>query len=307
MQDVLFFRGSSGLNTKVSPARLRYDQETGVQELSEAVNVDIDQTGRVSRRRGLRRILRKSSPHSFWNIRSQQACYFVADNTLYRMVPGVIAGVKTGISNSPAYYCEVGNDVYFSNGTDLGILRDGETWEDWEQTPYIGPNNTREYSGPPLGSSMCHYNGRIYVAQGEFLLCSEPFNYGCFDLGRNFLPISGSQIIDLASVENGIYVSTNDGVYFLSGSDFLEMGNRKVADRPAVKGSMSMVESSMVNPEIAGTGAVFCVQGMGIVFGTGDGQVRFLTRDRLDVPAAQYGFAAVNSGQNNEYICFMEV
>jgi len=39
----------TGLNTKVDPVRLEYDPKTGVEELSVAYNVDIDDTGRVGR------------------------------------------------------------------------------------------------------------------------------------------------------------------------------------------------------------------------------------------------------------------
>lgn len=307
MRHTLFFRGTTGLNTKVSPVRLKYDPETGMQELAEAVNVDIDQTGRVSRRKGMRKILTKTAPHSFWNIQNQQACYFVSEGTLYRMTPGNIVGLKTGLDNGSACYCEVGIDVYFNNGTDLGKLKEGHAWEDWAQTPYVGPDTTREYSGPPLGSKMCHYNGRIYVAQGEFVLCSEPFNYGCFDQGRNFLPLSGSQIIDMVVVTGGIYISTNEGIYFAGGPDFLEMDLRKVVHKPVVPGTMTQIDSGVVGSEAAGLGAIFTVQGIGVVLGTGSGQVSYLTKDRLNFGNFQYGFAAVNLENDNEYICLMEV
>lgn len=307
MNKVKFFVGSNGLNTKVSPVRLKYDPETGMQELAEAVNVDVDRTGRISRRKGLRRVLEKSSPHSLWGVRSQNSCYFVAGGNLYRMGDGSIVGLKAGLTNDQAYFCEVGRDVLFNNGTDMGILRNGSTWEDWTETPYVGPENNRDYSGPPSGTFLAHYRGRIYIAQGEFLLYSEPLNHGCFDLGRNFISFQGANIVGHVAVEMGIYVATTEGVYFIKGPGPQEFEMKKVIPKPIVTGTMTAIETEFLNPEVPGLGMMTVVQDVGVVFGTGEGQVMYLTKDRVDLPLAQYGYAAANLGGDNEYLCFMEV
>jgi len=55
MAEITVFSGATGINNIVDPVRLKFDPDTGIGELAEAVNVVIDQTGRISRKHGMER------------------------------------------------------------------------------------------------------------------------------------------------------------------------------------------------------------------------------------------------------------
>ena len=308
MRTIPFFRSSIGLNTKVDPVRLQYDPENGVQPLAEAVNVDIDPTGRISRRRGLREIVDISAPHSLWATRDEAACFFIAGGGLYSLtIDGTTSLIKEGLAASTGYYCEVGHDIYFSNGTDLGVLKDRSVWEDWAATPYTGPETDRKFVGPSAGTHLFFYRGRLFYAIQNFLIYSEPFNYGCFDPARNFIPIPGGSILAAHPLEAGVFVSSDKGGYFLAGPEPAEFEFRTVLRFPAVPGSALVgVRAEQVLEGAQGEAVLFVAQQAGVCLCLGDGSVTELTSDRVDIPPASFGCAAMDR-RHMQYITFLEV
>lgn len=303
-----FLRSALGLNTKVDPVRLPFNPENGVQFLAEAVNVDVDLTGRISRRKGLRRITDVANPHSIWGTRDQSKCYVVAADVLYQVdADGVLTTIKTGLTvGAKAYYCEAGLDVFFSNGAELGRIVGGTTWSDWVATPYVGTDTTRIYGGPLAGKYLFAHMGRLGMAVDGFLFYSEPMNYGCFDQVRGFIPIPGAAVLLTASVDSGVYVSSDEGTYFLEGP-LHDCAIRRVSPFPAVEGSLAYAMGRDFNPEIPGHVAVFTLQTTGVCVGLGDGTIIRLTQDRADLPAASLGFGVFDTQNDNRYTCFLEV
>ena len=74
-QPIPFYRRTSGLNNATEPSRLSCDPETGTIELAAAVNVNIDSTGRFSRRQGYEQLIGLAGAHSLWAREDQ--CFFV--------------------------------------------------------------------------------------------------------------------------------------------------------------------------------------------------------------------------------------
>ena len=115
------FTGSTGLNNKIDPARLRYDSKTGVQELAACVNVEIDDARRVSRRKGCTKRV-SGDCHSLWSDGAD--CMVVKDDALcvlhtdYSTTP--IRSVTPGARVS---YCQVDNVIYYANGFERGKVK----------------------------------------------------------------------------------------------------------------------------------------------------------------------------------------
>lgn len=305
-----FLRSSAGIHAKVDPVRLRYDPETGVQLLAQAVNVDVDQAGRISRRKGKRRIAAVSTPHSLWSTKDEQKAFLISGDSLFQLaIDGTLTLVKNGLeSGIAAYFCEIGHDIYFSNGVDMGIIRDGETWEDWVATPYVGPDTNREFSGPLQGTILAYYRGRIMIADNAnyCVWYSERLNYGCFDLARNFF-MFGGEIQMVSPLDDGVLVSDDKAIYLLAGHSYGEFEQRKVLDSPAVPGSAVTIRSEWINPELQGTAVCFVAEGSGVCVALNSGEVLYLTKDRVDLPRASHGFGVVNHNDNHRYIVFMEI
>lgn len=84
-------------------------------------------------------------------------------------------------------------------------------------TPDFGvPIRTQFMSAAPAGQLVAIYNGRAYVAQDNYLIYSEPFEYELFDLRNNFITFP-SRVTMVAPVKGGIYIGTTEKIMFLDG------------------------------------------------------------------------------------------
>jgi len=309
MQMQPFLRACLGLNTKVDPVRLQYNPETGVQFLAEAVNIDIDPTGRISRRKGLRSISELASPHSLWSTRDESVAYVISGSTLYQLFEdGTVSALTTGLTvDAKGYFTEVGQDVYFSNGYEMGVLKSRVNWEVWAKGTYTGPTTDRTFIGPSPGSHLFHYRSRIYYAIQNFLIYSEPFNYGLFDPTRNFIPVPGSSILMTAALSRGFYVSSDKGVYFVSGPTPNEFEFSFALPHPAVPGrTVVHMPAEQVIEGAQGEAILFVAQNSGFCLGLEGGSIVRLLDDRIDIPLASSGHAVLNKA-NMQYLTFLEV
>ncbi len=309
MKLIPFLKAARGLNTKVSDARLPYDPETGVQFLAEAVNVDIDASGRISRRKGVRKVANRPDPHSLWSNYAQTVCFFISEHKLHRLrEDGLIADIKIPVEvRAEANYCEIGNDVYFCNGYEQGIIRECFTWEDWVQTDYVGPETTRNFSGPPMGGKMGFHAGRLFIAVDSHLFYSEPFNYGCYDLSRSFISLSGSEITAIVTLDRSLFISTNDAIYWLMGGTPEEWELRRLLISPMVPGTAAWLPGELVNENVQGSCVIFTTTDHGICLFTEQGKVFFLTEDNIELPSSGKGYAVFNKNNNFQYLTFLEV
>lgn len=128
------FKAFSGLRNDAPPERLPLDA------LTEATNVDLDDTGAASRRSGYAKIVNGTRVHSVWANRAGDLCLFVDGPTMFRLDAGHAArSVVTGLTpGQPVSYCEVNGLVYWASETDRGIIRAGE-YEPWGIKPPGNP------------------------------------------------------------------------------------------------------------------------------------------------------------------------
>ena len=152
--------------------------------------------------------------------------------------------------------------------------------------------------GPPPGFSHFVYNlGRIWGARGNKVYYSDPNQYEWFRPG-NYFPFL-EDIVLLAPVTTGLYVSSLKQTWFLAGEEPDKMVSRRMGNG-AIPGTLTMV---MVPAHIAGGAATSNLFGKmskeptpvwmsptGFVVGThGYGNLTYLTQDRLKSPARTKG------------------
>ena len=87
MQRILWFNGSSGIDTTFDPARFPYDKEKGVESADIAINVDISKTKRLSRRKGWQYTEITESSHSLFCDGGDT--FYVSGDALKLYTPGV--------------------------------------------------------------------------------------------------------------------------------------------------------------------------------------------------------------------------
>ncbi len=76
---------------------------------------------------------------------------------------------------------------------------------------------------PPPGRLLEYHNGRIYIANGSVLWCTQPLRYGLTKPAMDFFQFP--DVIDvLKAVDSGIYVCSGDKTYYIEGIDTANLG-----------------------------------------------------------------------------------
>ena len=281
------FTGASGLNTKINPVRIRFDARAGISDLSVAVNVSIDNTGRVSRRKGYTQ-KEAGEDHSMWCDGGD--CFFIRETATYGSIMQVgtdltSKGLWSGLmKNSRMSFLDWNGDTLYANGHQHGILVGGVR-SAWPVGTYEGPQTTRQFQGAPIGTHLASHDGRVVVAVGNALFFSEPYAPGLFNL-KLFWQLP-TEIIMVISVDSGLFVSDKDNSYFLSVTSPLDFTQKKVAPYSAHEWSIAhdMIELDDLNLDSGGLGIVWSSP-QGLCVGLPSGRMKNITKERLAYPTA---------------------
>lgn len=305
----------SGLKNTVSRERLRPD------ELERAINVDIDDTGQVRRRRGYAKIL--ADPfHSLKTIAGK--VFGVRAGTLGRLFDDYTFTDIAFVGASPVAYAEISGETYFCNQAASGIVAVNDTLRPWGKTDGQGlwlsqvqaeTDTLGKVAGKLLGDPIratCieAYKGRIYLADGKTLWATELYQYDYINRTRGFMQFE-HDITLLMAVDNGLFVGTTGGLYFLEGS----FGQFKLANLGAdavLPGSGQYVPTEVVHPQArnapvpTGVAAVFMTTG-GIVAGFDNGTCYNLTSGVMVFPNAVSGASLFRQDSGaNTYIAAVD-
>ena len=325
MEPITVMSATTGLNTRDAPARLQSGEE-GVIDLAVALNVDVTDSSSVKRRRGYKKRA-DTGGHSLYA--DSRVCLFVSGDSLCRLASDFSYSTLATLSAPDRRMVfqrapDPGGDIYFSNGSDKGIFDvSQETVVLW--TPHVttdvgqylteidnlrlsyfaGDIGFDEYSSgveellritrdiyngpPPSISHMEFFKGRLYVATGHFLLYSKSFDYSSFDIAQGFIAFP-SRIRMIRRVPGGLYVGTDQAVFFLEGTDPREMSQREVLpDRP-IEYTDVRVRASDVMDGGSGEAAMWATT-QGVAVGGPGGRVLDPVRPRVEFPSGLDGAA----------------
>ena len=110
-EPLTIFSSTTGLNTKIDPARIKFDPASGLADLAVAVNVDIDSTGRIGRRKGFAATARTEDIHSLWC--DGGACLFATGTSLCLLAADFsYITVASITANAPISYFELAGQSY---------------------------------------------------------------------------------------------------------------------------------------------------------------------------------------------------
>lgn len=290
----------SGIKNTVSRERL------SPQELETATNIDIDDTGQVRRRRGYTLTL-PGEWHSIYGPVGGKT-YGVCNGELgiIRSDPSFFPlGVSVG--RPPVCYAKVDEETYFSSPDASGVIHLDETVSPWGHTggqgfwdsPVYTPTDTlgqvggRLLGDPPLATAIEAFHGRIYLASGKTLWKTELYRFHYVDRIAGFYQFE-HDITMLRSVDDGIYVGTEEGLYFLQEErllmrEFKSLKLIRILDVGVLQGSDVVVPIDLVHPggmqqpTPTGTAVVFLTND-GITAGFNSGECYNLTQGRVALP-----------------------
>lgn len=302
-EPIKIFKGTFGLSAKVEPARVFYDPETGLVDCAELVNMDVDDSGAIETRPGTTATAITDAVHSMWSDGGLNA-FYVSGTTLYRLLPGfgsiaIKADMQAGI---PVDFEKVGDDYYWTSQFQHGIIN-GVANSSWAfGGTYYGPNTSRSFSSPPLGTKLMLHQARMHILDTAVVWYSEEMAYNVFDLADNYLPLPSAGRF-IKSIHSGFFVGHNDGVDFYLGRSATELSIDRVSPLPPVAGTEVVAPANLIKSAPQEKGFVLLwVDDEGIKCGMSDGTVLNLTIERLDFPRAVTGCAAFHRGK---YICLL--
>lgn len=101
--------------------------------LREATNVDIDRRGRVRRRRGVSLQQPNTGMHSGWSVPGWDFALVVQDTSLLKLASDLTSTTLRSdlTAGAEVSYFEHNGDIYYSNGSETGIVRGDGTHGTW--------------------------------------------------------------------------------------------------------------------------------------------------------------------------------
>lgn len=115
-KDTVTYTGFTGLRNNIAEERF------AITDLAAAVNVNLDDSGRLTRRAGYTSALAGTKVHSLWSDESEEICLYVANGVLRRLNPGYTSvAIQTSVTDLPMSYTRVNDLVYFTNEAICGV------------------------------------------------------------------------------------------------------------------------------------------------------------------------------------------
>lgn len=278
-----------GLNTISSPEALPHDPQTGAWAAASLVNLDVLDGGRR---------LRTRPGFSLAEAGHWRDAYNAPDGRTYAVVDGLICEVRSPSETVPlvslaapgrVVWAALGLNVYWSNGVESGRILGGVVVP-WGGYTWPVASEAGRYSDMPAGGVMAGFAGRVWIGDGSLLLYSVGDDAQFHEGAANYLEMPAT-ITMLAPVDDGLYVGTMAGAWFLAGTDPTQgMPMTLVSADPVVPFSFVSVRSDEITKQVNPCGAAIWTSRRGIVFGLSGGIVIQPTKDNvaLDV-SPSYG------------------
>lgn len=294
----------NGINNKLNPKRLPYNDETGLTDLAEGVNIDIDDSGMPETRLGQVSISDGPTHSAFCDGGTAYCAQDGASYTaLYRInadfsltpIVDYTSGLATDFTKGAYFsYTQVGSKVFFTNGYQKGYLIDGVSYA-WPVGVYKGPDEQSEFSQAPTCNIIAYFDGRMWVAVDHTIYCSLPYKLGLFRFAKYYFKLS-TTVKMIRPVASGVWVSNSTTTGFIKHSDKWDGHTyERKAQVPAHLGSDYCRLSDLSNSQwqIPGLSAVWSSD-EGKTIGTPDGQLINVTSKKLVYPAGSRGATVVS-------------
>ena len=209
----------SGLNTVDDSVRLRTmavvtnEGHKAAYPLTEAVNVEIDNSFMLSSRAGLTEKMTGTAMHSFWSNEKGTLCFFMEGSVLYELGKDyTTALIDTLSSKNRVSFTEFNSKTYYTNMIDIGYIENSIGYG-------IAAPTIRYKQSLPAGKHICYHQGRLYVAVGKILFISDVMS-DCFDTRYGYR-VFNADIEMLLSVDDGMFVAAGR-TWFMSQVDSIE-------------------------------------------------------------------------------------
>jgi len=286
MKELPILQKNRGINAAIDPRQFVWT-ENGFEFLRAAVNVDITDGYRISRRKGFEyKVL--GDAHSIFHDGLYGYCVY--EDNLVRLADNLsMLTVRTDIGVSKVRYAGAGDKVFYSNGTVNGFIHNALDYA-WAPGTYAGPDTVHEYVAPPVCKHLKLHRGRMYLSVGPTLWYTEPLYYLGLNKAENFISF-GSDIRMILSVGRTLFVADQTTVHAFIGSSPDDFESIPVLNDYVIEDTALTAYSPMILGKVVpGPVGLFTTQNA-IYAATADGSVSDVTENRLRLPYANSGNA----------------
>jgi len=152
--------------------------------------------------------------------------------------------------------------------------------------------NTQFHQAMPAGDHFCFFNGRLYAAVHNTLVMSDPLNFGHYH-GTDGYFMMVTAIQGLAPVDEGLFVSDSNRVYFLHGQRPGDFRSTIVHEHAAQHGTMTTVSGEIFRESLASTViAVWWSTDGHLIAGMPDGTIQRIKEADISAPLYEAGTVA---------------
>lgn len=159
----------------------------------------------------------------------------------------------------------------------------------------------------PYGNLIGVYKGRAFIASGKVLSFSQPYSYHWFDVQKDYFYFN-QDIVAVMPVESGIWIATDNGLYYLSGRDTDSMKVELKEPVVCVRGTEVRIQGSYIfidNTPIGYKWLITTKTGIFICFN--DGIALNMTEKNYVLPEADDGTALfVQRDGINRYLAILD-
>lgn len=255
------FNGGIGINNKVVAHRLKYDEENGIVAFEDAVDVFVDRTGELVSKRGstvgIAGAFHSMFPGQDWGLAALDRPNPDDDTAIYQVFITntgnmSLSGIRSGLAKGKRIdFCGVNGAIFYVNGHQNGMITKEGISVPWKESVWPDDRTTTGFVRPPVADKLGYNAGRIYLGIGNEIIYTEFAHLGLYDPatdGEQF----PTRILVIAPAADGMYVSDEEAIYFLSGLDPADWSSKKVADYPALEWGKFL---GTVNPKLLGFGS----------------------------------------------------
>jgi hypothetical protein len=289
-KQVALLRGTTGLNAKVDPARVTYDPKRGVMDLVQAINVQVDDSFAVSRRKGFS-LLQAGQFHSLFCASSH--CLVIQEHAsvaaLYRVNDDLtLTGIRSGLTKGRHMaFHSLNGLVYYSNGIESGIyVEEAGASVPWTKGENVGLTMDREVYDPPPARHISTLGLHMILADAldrSLLWISSDAGFNAFNLDDGHIDLS-SPVTMIKAVQDGLWIGTDKETLFLAGMvpDEWVVGRRLPYGVKEFSASHELVSAERMGIEAFQGEGAFWLSSRGVCWGGPTGQILEMGHRNVD-------------------------
>lgn len=243
-----------GMNNVSDPADVAApDKSERTRVFTEGVklqNVDPDNKGGFATRLGYTELLSGNYRAAYSDGKK---CFVVKDNGIYSFNGTGITLITTlSTATTPVAFAAVNDVVVYSNGSDFGVIEDGQAFSATAPTePFMHKMIA--------GTVMAYMNPYLLVGVGNILYRSEPFMCDQMDERHNIMEVLPDALNMVLPVDDGCYIITEGGTWWRGGTTDADTSLRLLAGYGGVFGTgiTTTAEKLKATKAVSGTVVVW--------------------------------------------------